>query len=456
MRLDELGRSRRRRVRQMIRSTSQRPGRVPMRSESFDEDDDDLFDGPSTRVDRIRATTGRDATTASSLAMPPPTDDGNLLDILSLPRSSRRKSNNSKASSTSSSPIASDVDDDNLLDLLAVPRSGSRVNVGSAGSSPVERVSTRECSTSGDDDNLLGLLAVPRAARKGKKTRASDGASHSGDADDSFMGVARRKLRGLFDAPGMHRRRHHANAAAPSAGMVGDADERLLGLLSVPRAHKKRAQAQGDGGGVGAAPAAPGETMGNADASSSSSSDKSFVRLPSPESVYSALISRHRVLGFRADSVPEEAIERALNAALAGSDAGGKTVRFHWLGPKAVRQVRARFPHESPWSAPGAIIVTCLRGGDAEEQRELYAAGSCAAQALALALWSDGVGVEPALPAVAKSPLISELTGVDWEGELCVAMLWFGYPAAITLDHEALGDPAAADFTAQSHIQRLP
>ena len=82
-------------------------------------------------------------------------------------------------------------------------------------------------------------------------------------------------------------------------------------------------------------------------------------------------------------------------------------------------------------SIPGWMVVTCEKSEDGVQALEDYGACCCAIQNLTLALWSEGIGVKWSTGAVTRDPAFYDLIWVDPSREQVVAMLWYGYPAAV-------------------------
>jgi len=76
-------------------------------------------------------------------------------------------------------------------------------------------------------------------------------------------------------------------------------------------------------------------------------------------------------------------------------------------------------------------VVTCDNTDDAVRAQEDYGACCCAIQNLMLALWSEGIGVKWSTGAVTRDPAFYDLIWADPARERVVAMLWYGYPAAV-------------------------
>jgi len=77
---------------------------------------------------------------------------------------------------------------------------------------------------------------------------------------------------------------------------------------------------------------------------------------------------------------------------------------------------------------PSWVIVTCRRCADEIEQREDYAATSCAIHNMALYLWQAGVGMKWCTGSMANTPDYAEAVGIDTDSEFIAGILRIGYP----------------------------
>ena len=168
-----------------------------------------------------------------------------------------------------------------------------------------------------------------------------------------------------------------------------------------------------------------------------------------------AILARRTIKEFRPDSVPDGALERALNAGLwAQNHRMTEPWRFTLLGPETQRAlaeagaaaqlqslpptadegVRAKVRAgalQKLMSKPRIVVVTCLLTGDAFQRREDYAAVCCAIQNIHLAAWAEGLGMQWHTGKQTQQPQTYVLLGIDPAGEEIVGFLYFGYPALV-------------------------
>lgn len=80
---------------------------------------------------------------------------------------------------------------------------------------------------------------------------------------------------------------------------------------------------------------------------------------------------------------------------------------------------------------PGWLVVTCARSDDEIQQREDYAACSCAIQNLMLVLWEQGIGSKWSTGPVTREDRFHDLVWVDPEVETIIGLVWYGYAATV-------------------------
>jgi len=163
---------------------------------------------------------------------------------------------------------------------------------------------------------------------------------------------------------------------------------------------------------------------------------------------FSGLIRARRTIHrFRPGPVPEEVLERALEAALwAPNHKLTEPWRFYLPGPQTAARLvelntrlvaasagpEAARAKEAAWQAvPRWLVLTCQRSPDALRAREDYAACACAAHNLALALWADGVGMKWTTGPVTRTPEFHDLMWIDADVEEVVGLMMIGYPEDI-------------------------
>lgn len=157
------------------------------------------------------------------------------------------------------------------------------------------------------------------------------------------------------------------------------------------------------------------------------------------------IADRRTIHDYRAEPLPEGAVERALTAAVAAPNHRmTEPWRFIRVGPEA----RARLLEISAdlksggvgltgpaldklrtkMLSPAELIVVCqVRSDDPELAREDYAAIACAVQSAMLAWWAEGIGSKWSTGAVTTDPRTYEALVVDTAREEIVGFLWAGY-----------------------------
>ncbi len=159
------------------------------------------------------------------------------------------------------------------------------------------------------------------------------------------------------------------------------------------------------------------------------------------------LQTRRTIHRFRPDPIPEAALERALAAAVLAPNHGlTEPWRFYLPGPQTARQLvslntslvaagagpERAAEKEALWRAvPRWLVLTVVCSADPLRAREDYAACACAAQNLALALWSEGIGMKWTTGPVTRTREFLELMWIDGAAEEVVGLMMIGYPAEV-------------------------
>jgi nitroreductase len=142
------------------------------------------------------------------------------------------------------------------------------------------------------------------------------------------------------------------------------------------------------------------------------------------------ILSRRTIKDFKPDPVPADALDRALTAGTwAQNHKLTEPWRFIVLGPETHRALAAIDGKLA--TKPCIVAVTCLRTGDAFQQREDYAAACCAIQNIQLAAWAEGIGMQWSTGRTAMSPQTQALLSINPDEEEFVGLLYFGYPASV-------------------------
>ena len=79
-------------------------------------------------------------------------------------------------------------------------------------------------------------------------------------------------------------------------------------------------------------------------------------------------------------------------------------------------------------SKPTIVAVSCLQDGDEIKNKEDYAATCCAVQNIALAAWSEGVGMQWTTGTITLEEATYKLLGINQETEYIIGFCYTGYP----------------------------
>jgi nitroreductase len=166
-----------------------------------------------------------------------------------------------------------------------------------------------------------------------------------------------------------------------------------------------------------------------------------------------AITSRRTIKDFEQKPVADEIIERALSAGLwAQNHRVTQPWRFTILGPQTHRalaeiygamQAQLLPEHCSQeqrqaarakgiaklMSKPRLVAAGSTLADDSIQRREDYAAVCCAIQNIALAAWSEGLGMQWSTGKVIARPETYQLLGIDAAQQEIVGLLYFGFPA---------------------------
>lgn len=165
--------------------------------------------------------------------------------------------------------------------------------------------------------------------------------------------------------------------------------------------------------------------------------------------VHETLLTRRTIHDFRSEPIPEEALERALQAAIRAPNhkltnpwrflrAGPRTReaivklgvelkgRKKDLSPEASEKIRAKLA-----APPELIIVSQVLDPDPAREREDYAAVACAIENLMLSLWSEGIGSKWSTGGVTTDLRTYALSSIDARKEVIVGFVWIGYADCI-------------------------
>ena len=156
---------------------------------------------------------------------------------------------------------------------------------------------------------------------------------------------------------------------------------------------------------------------------------------------------RRTIERFREECPPKETILRAIELACwAPNHKHTEPWRFHLLGPAASARlvelntelVRASKGPDAAaakrkrWSrVPGWLALTSAVSDDPLRTEEDYAACCCAAQNLALYLWSCGVGMKWGTGPVTRCDEFPPLLGLRANERKIVGLFAYGYPESV-------------------------
>jgi nitroreductase len=171
--------------------------------------------------------------------------------------------------------------------------------------------------------------------------------------------------------------------------------------------------------------------------------------------IFDTILHRRTIKDFEQKPVADEIIERALSAGLwAQNHHVTQPWRFTVLGPQTHQALAEIYGAIQAQSLPGScsekqrqtarekgiakllskprlVTVGSTLVDDATQRREDYAAVCCAIQNIALAAWSDGLGMQWSTGKVIAQAETYELLGIDAAQQEIIGLLYFGFPAQI-------------------------
>jgi len=161
---------------------------------------------------------------------------------------------------------------------------------------------------------------------------------------------------------------------------------------------------------------------------------------------HTILMTRRTIHDYKADPLPEGALERALEAATrAPNHKLTNPWRFTTMGPqtrthiteigvtekrksrgelteKAEATIRAKFSRP-----PELVAVSQVLDADPHRRREDYAAVACAIQNIQISLWSEGIGSKWSSGGVTNADATYQALGIDPSVEEIVGFVWIGF-----------------------------
>jgi nitroreductase len=161
------------------------------------------------------------------------------------------------------------------------------------------------------------------------------------------------------------------------------------------------------------------------------------------------LSDRRTVHDYRAGALPEGALARAVEAAVAAPNHRmTEPWRFVQVGPGARQQLleisaalkaaasgaplnaNALEKLRAKMLTPSELLVVCqVKADDPEVAREDYAAIACSVYGAMLSLWSEGVGSKWSTGEVTTDERTYTCLGIDPGREEIVGFVWVGYAA---------------------------
>jgi len=150
--------------------------------------------------------------------------------------------------------------------------------------------------------------------------------------------------------------------------------------------------------------------------------------------VIEAIRGRRTIKDFTADPVPPDTLLRVLDAGRwAQNHRLTQPWRFTLLGLEIKEALACAFEDSRAKivSRPAIVAASCVLSPDEVVRREDYAAAACAIQNVALAAWSEGLGMLWSTGKFTRQPETYRLLGIDPTAEEIVAFLNFGFPATV-------------------------
>jgi len=160
-----------------------------------------------------------------------------------------------------------------------------------------------------------------------------------------------------------------------------------------------------------------------------------------------AILERRTVHRYSTEPIPEGAVDRALECAIAAPNHKlTNPWRFTRVGPEGREAIEDLYVELKRAGAddlsdeqeqlyrrkvgdpPELVVPSQILADDEFTRREDYAAVACAIQNFMLSLRGEGVFSKWTTGSVTRRPETYELLGIDPEDEEIVGFLWIGYP----------------------------
>lgn len=146
--------------------------------------------------------------------------------------------------------------------------------------------------------------------------------------------------------------------------------------------------------------------------------------------IFEAIFNRRTIKDFKSDPVPDDVLERALEAGTwAQNHRMTQPWRFTIMGPETRSELASI---ESKILAKPLVVAVSYRLSDDKQQKtEDYAATCCAVQNIQLAAWALGLGMQWSTGKLTRNPGVYDLLDINPDKERIAGLLYFGYPARI-------------------------
>lgn len=160
-----------------------------------------------------------------------------------------------------------------------------------------------------------------------------------------------------------------------------------------------------------------------------------------------AILERRTVHHYSTEPIPQGAVERALECAVAAPNHKlTNPWRFTRVGPdgrQAIEDLYVRLKREKKGDLdedrerryrqkvgdpPELVVPSQVLADDDFRRREDYAAVACAIQNFMLSLRGEGVAAKWTTGSVTRHPETYELLEIDSDSEEIVGFVWIGYP----------------------------
>jgi len=175
----------------------------------------------------------------------------------------------------------------------------------------------------------------------------------------------------------------------------------------------------------------------------------SFSSIPEPLSAHQAILARRTAHAYRTDPIPQEAIQRAMQAAHhAPCHRRTYPWRFVIVGPqgreliaqvgtdiKAATRPLSREEIDAVrgklLAPPQLVVASQMRSGDPHQSKEDYAACSCAIQNMCVSLSAEGIATKWSTGGIISHPGTYHVAGIDPRVEEIIGFIWVGFAESL-------------------------